>query len=100
VQVGNWSKAAGQIVRRFQNRLPAHQEQLRRYNTGARGTIAEMAPSPAAGGQIMARDPVCKMQVDEQKAPKSEYKGREYYFCSLDCKEQFDNNPQRYAEVA
>ncbi len=48
----------------------------------------------------MTRDPVCKMQVDEQKAPKSEYKGKEYYFCSLDCKEQFDNDPQRYTQVA
>jgi YHS domain-containing protein len=48
----------------------------------------------------MAHDPVCKMQVDEQNAPKSEYQGREYYFCSLDCKEQFDNNPERYTQAA
>jgi YHS domain-containing protein len=58
------------------------------------------AVQSAAGGQTMARDPVCKMQVDEQNAPKSEYKGREYHFCSLDCKEQFDNNPERYAQAA
>lgn len=48
----------------------------------------------------MARDPVCNMQVNEQNAPKSDYKGRTYYFCSLDCKEQFDNNPQRYIKAA
>jgi YHS domain-containing protein len=52
------------------------------------------------GGEIMARDPVCNMQVNEQNAPKSDYKGRTYYFCSLDCKEQFDNNPQRYIKAA
>lgn len=48
----------------------------------------------------MSRDPVCKMQVDEQNALKSEYKCDEYYFCSLDCKEQFDNNPERYTKAA
>ena len=48
----------------------------------------------------MARDPVCNMQVDEQNAPKSEYKNKTYHFCSLDCKEQFDNNPERYTQAA
>ncbi len=49
----------------------------------------------------MARDPVCKMEVDESTAKaKSEYKDQTYYFCSLDCKEQFDNNPERYTQVA
>ncbi len=49
----------------------------------------------------MARDPVCKMEVDESTAKgKSEYKNQTYYFCSLDCKEQFDNNPERYTRAA
>lgn len=48
----------------------------------------------------MSRDPVCKMQVDEQNAPNSIYMNNTYYFCSLDCKEQFDNNPDRYVEAA
>lgn len=46
----------------------------------------------------MSRDPVCKMQVDEQNAPNSIYMNNTY--CSLDCKEQFDNNPDRYVEAA
>lgn len=46
----------------------------------------------------MARDPVCGMQVDEaQAAGRSEYQGQTYYFCSASCKQQFDQNPQRYA---
>jgi YHS domain-containing protein len=57
-------------------------------------------PITAAGGEIMARDPFCTMQVDEQNAPRSDYKDRTYYFCSLDCKEQFDNNPERYIQAA
>ena len=45
----------------------------------------------------MATDPVCKMAVDEEKAPYSlEYKGEKYYFCGLGCKERFDRHPDKY----
>jgi YHS domain-containing protein len=45
----------------------------------------------------MAIDPVCKMEVDEKKAPaKSLYKGKMYYFCSPGCKKAFDLNPEKY----
>ena len=45
----------------------------------------------------MAKDPVCGMQVDEQRAAgKSEYQGETYYFYSASCKQQFDQNPERY----
>jgi YHS domain-containing protein len=45
----------------------------------------------------MAKDPVCGMQVNEQQAAgKSEYQGQTYYFCSASCKQQFDQNPERY----
>ncbi len=47
----------------------------------------------------MAQDLVCGMQVDESNPPaKSDYKGRTYYFCSLDCKQTFDNNPEEYVK--
>jgi YHS domain-containing protein len=47
----------------------------------------------------MATDPVCKMQVDENKAAgKSEFNGKTYYFCALACKTKFDANPQQYAK--
>ena len=43
-------------------------------------------------------DPVCGMQLDDQQtAITSQYMNRTYYFCSLGCKQQFDNDPQRYA---
>jgi YHS domain-containing protein len=49
-------------------------------------------------GGIMAKDPVCGMQVDEKTAPaKTEYKGRTYYFCMQGCKTKFEQNPERYA---
>ena len=47
----------------------------------------------------MARDPVCGMGVQpEQAAGQSEYQGRTFYFCCNSCKEQFDQEPQRYAK--
>jgi len=45
------------------------------------------------------RDPVCNMQVDEKNAAgRSEYLGQTYYFCSENCKERFDQNPQQYVK--
>ncbi len=45
----------------------------------------------------MAIDPVCKMTVDEKKAPAtSEYKGVKYYFCAVGCKKAFDKAPEKY----
>jgi Cu+-exporting ATPase len=49
------------------------------------------------GGDNMAIDPVCGMQVDEKKAAAvSEYKGNKYYFCAVGCKKSFDQNPEKY----
>ena len=45
----------------------------------------------------MTIDPVCKMEVDEKKAPAaSEYNGERYCFCSVGCKKAFDENPEKY----
>lgn len=45
----------------------------------------------------MAKDPVCKMEVDEEAvAATSEYKGKAYYFCALGCKKAFDADAEKY----
>lgn len=45
----------------------------------------------------MAKDPVCKMDVEEQAAtPTSEYHGRRYYFCSQGCKKSFEKDPEQF----
>ena len=45
----------------------------------------------------MQKDPVCGMSVDPGKAAgNSSYQGKTYYFCSLDCKKNFDKNPAQY----
>ena len=47
----------------------------------------------------MTKDPVCGMQVDENKAAgQSTYQGKTYYFCSQGCKAKFDSNPAQYAK--
>jgi len=45
----------------------------------------------------MAKDPVCGMNVDEKTAKlKVTYKGKTYYFCSVGCKEAFQESPDKY----
>jgi len=49
------------------------------------------------GGDKMAIDPVCKMEVKEgEAAAVSEYKGKKYYFCAAACKKAFDQEPEKY----
>ena len=49
------------------------------------------------GGEQMAIDPVCKMEVKESEAvATSEYQGEKYYFCAVVCKKAFDRNPEKY----
>ena len=46
-------------------------------------------------------DPVCGMTIDSQTAvARTQYEGRSFYFCSEECKRQFDANPSRYAAQA
>jgi YHS domain-containing protein len=47
----------------------------------------------------MTKDPVCGKQVDQNKAPAtSSYQGQKYSFCGQDCKNKFDQQPERYAQ--
>jgi YHS domain-containing protein len=46
----------------------------------------------------MAKDPVCGMDVDEQKAAATaQHEGKTYYFCSQACKDAFEKDPHKYA---
>ena len=45
----------------------------------------------------MAIDPVCGMEVDEETAKdRSAFAGKDYFFCSPDCREEFDESPEEY----
>jgi YHS domain-containing protein len=53
------------------------------------------------GGNKMAKDPVCNMDVDEKKAPATaEYKGKKYYFCAPGCQRAFVKDPEKYLKTA
>jgi YHS domain-containing protein len=45
----------------------------------------------------MVEDPVCGMEINIEAAPEStEFRGQTYYFHSLECKEAFEEDPERY----
>jgi YHS domain-containing protein len=47
----------------------------------------------------MAIDPVCGMSVDEKNAAaKADYQGKTYYFCSTECKDTFQQQPNKYTK--
>jgi Cu+-exporting ATPase len=46
---------------------------------------------------MQVTDPVCGMKVEDSKAAgKSNYKGKDYYFCATNCKTKFDKSPEQY----
>ena len=50
-------------------------------------------------GEVMPRDPVCCMILDEKTSRfKIKYEGETYHFCSVKCKKKFKRNPRRFAE--
>jgi YHS domain-containing protein len=59
-----------------------------------------MGQRSGTGGQRLGRDhgedPICGQTVDEQEALSSEFEGKMYFFCSADCKQEFDDDPERY----
>jgi YHS domain-containing protein len=43
-------------------------------------------------------DPVCGMKADSSKAPIAcDSRGRVYFFCSSQCRDEFQKHPERYA---
>jgi YHS domain-containing protein len=54
----------------------------------------------AAGITTPGRDPVCGMEIDQDKAAtaglSATHDGKKYYFCSDDCKKKFEATPDKY----
>jgi YHS domain-containing protein len=46
-----------------------------------------------------AQDPVCGMTVETATALTSDFKGKTYYFCSIDDKKEFEKSPATYIKV-
>lgn len=46
----------------------------------------------------MVIDPVCKMTIEQSQAVAiSDWRNQTFSFCSKQCKETFDKDPERYA---
>jgi len=49
----------------------------------------------------MTTDPVCGMKVDEKESEfKTQFAGRKYFFCSDECRKEFESQPSEYVETA
>ena len=46
--------------------------------------------------QVTVKDIVCGMEINEKKAAKALYKGKEYFFCSPACQWAFESNPEQF----
>jgi xanthine dehydrogenase accessory factor len=58
-------------------------------------------PQPVQPTKQEARDPICGMTVDPDRAKyKSEYDGRTFYFCCAHCKQAFDKEPEKVLGLA
>ncbi len=48
----------------------------------------------------MTNDPVCGMRVNEEATEfHTMFAGRKYYFCSAECREEFEDQPADYVEA-
>jgi membrane fusion protein, copper/silver efflux system len=60
--------------------------------------LRQVSPGKTASGE--ATDPSCGMKVDNVKATAAgyttAYRGTIYYFCSRECRDKFDKNPEKY----
>jgi YHS domain-containing protein len=69
--------------------------------------IGGCAASPASreDGRPTAECPVCRENADlaclsvkiADDTPRTEYRGKMYYFCSTECKAEFEKHPEKYA---
>lgn len=44
-------------------------------------------------------DPVCGLEVSRQTVHSLKHAGVQYWFCSRDCEEEFDEDPEGYADI-
>jgi YHS domain-containing protein len=59
------------------------------------------------GRQVMSettrttvKDPVCGMMIEKQGAPAQiQHQGQVYYFCSVQCRDEFVSSPEQYEEM-
>ena len=64
---------------------------------GLVGNLIRVKPKAfASQNEQLAIDPVCGMNVEIEKATKTEYRGKVYYFCCSHCQQEFESRPEEY----
>jgi len=63
---------------------------------GLVGNLIRVKPQILAPQSGLAIDPVCGMQAEIGKSPKTEYGGKAYYFCSPHCQQEFESRPEEF----
>ena len=49
----------------------------------------------------MTTDPVCGIKVDDKHPEfQTQFAGRKYFFCSDECRKEFEERPEEYVETA
>jgi len=111
VEDGNLATAGGlssgidlalRVVERYFGREVAQQTAYDMEYQGQGWMNPESNQAYAAKPVSTAEHPlcaVCGMDVDPAKAPKSDYKGATYYFCSDDDKKTFDAAPDKFVNT-
>ena len=60
------------------------------------GCGAHMVHGHHGGDTMKHKDPVCGMDVDADQGYGKMYQGQLYRFCSKNCLDKFDDDPNRY----
>jgi YHS domain-containing protein len=64
---------------------------------GSHGGHGHEGVEGAGGTEATAKDPVCGMPVAAGKGYSEVFHGHELHFCSKQCLDKFDSQPQQYA---
>lgn len=67
---------------------------------GLIGNLIRVKPKTSGSqDEQLAIDPVCGMNVEKDKAVKTEHESQTYYFCCPHCQQVFESNPKEYQEA-
>lgn len=72
---------------------------MMRFGCGSHAVHGHHGRHERGGSSVAAgdtKDPVCGMDVSAESRYAEVHQGREYRFCSRDCLDKFDAEPQRY----
>lgn len=59
-------------------------------------TVTATVENNKPGSQLVLRDPVCGMRVDDESATSLVHDGHTYQFCSTTCQGRFEKEPSQY----